>query len=323
VRGLPERPDAERHVRAGQRLAWISIVYLASTVVLLFMVMGGSQALKTELVEDALSFIPPVLFLVSDRISRKKPNREYPFGFERAVSVGYVGSAAALLAVGIIMLFDGALKLALLEHPSIGGFAIGGKTVWMGWLAIPVLLWCAVPAHFLGRAKARAAKPLHDKNLAANAEMDKANWQSAGAAMLGMVGVSFGLWWADSLAGVLISLEIIRSAWMEVRMSLGDVMDRRPMTVDEQEDDPISDRIDELFRKEPWVRDVVVRVRERGREMTADAHVVPVDNHVSVSDLSSTGERACKLDPRLAEVTIAPVSEIPEDVARARRSEQA
>jgi divalent metal cation (Fe/Co/Zn/Cd) transporter len=155
MRGIPERPDAERQLRAGQRLAWLSIAYICSTVALLFMVMGGSQAMKTEFVEDALSFLPPVFFLVSDKISRREPNRRFPFGYERVVSAGYVGSAVALLGVGLLLLFDGGMKLAMAEHPTIGGFLLLGHVVWTGWLAIPVLLWCAIPAHFLGRASAR------------------------------------------------------------------------------------------------------------------------------------------------------------------------
>jgi cation diffusion facilitator family transporter len=323
MRGIPERPDAERNVRLGRRLEWLSIAYICSTVALLFMVMGGSQALKTELVEDTLSFIPPVLFLIGDRISRREPNRRYPYGYERVVSAGYVGSAVALLGVGVLLLFDGGMKLALAEHPTIGGFALFGRVVWTGWLAIPVLLWCAIPAHFLGRAKRKAAEVLYDKTLASDAAMNEANWQSAGAAILGIVGVAFGLWWADSLAAVVISLEIIRSGWIELRTALGDVLDRSPKTVDEKNDDPIDERITAFLRGQQWVEDVVVRVRERGRELTAEAHIVPKTELVSVEQLSEIGARACSLDPRLAEVTIAPVAALPDDVARAPQPEDA
>jgi cation diffusion facilitator family transporter len=323
VRGIPERPDARKQLKKAQLLAWLSIAYLMSTVSLLFMVMGGSQALKTELLEDALSFVPPVLFLVSDRFTRKEPDRKYPFGYERAVSAGYVGSSIALLAVGAFLLIDGAMKLVTAEHPTIGGFPLFGHVVWTGWLAIPVLLWCAIPAHLLGRAKRKTAEPLNDKNLAADAAMNEANWQSAGAAILGIVGVAFGLWWADSAAGVLISLEIIRSGWTEFRTALGDVTDRSPLTLDEKEDDSVGERIAERLREQPWVADVVVRVRERGRELTAEAHVVPKEDSISVDEVSRTGELVCKVDPRLAEVTIAPVRTLPEDVAKARQPEDA
>ena len=304
-------------------LAWISIAYVLSTIVLLFFVMSGSQALKTEMSGEILSLIPPVLFLIGDRVSRRPPNRLYPFGHERAVSAGYVGAAVALLLVGVYLLFDGGMKLAMREHPTIGGFPLFGHVIWTGWLGIAVLLWSGIPAHFLGAAKRKAAKVLHDKTLATDADINAADWQSAAAAVVGMIGVAFGLWWADSLAAVLISLEIIRSGWTELRTALGDIMDRRPKTLDQKKDDPITDKIEDFLRRQPWVDDVIVRVRERGRELTAEAHVVPKNDELSVQQVSETGELACQVDPRLADVTIAPVKELPEDVAKARQPEEA
>lgn len=100
-------------------------------------------------------------------------------------------------------------------------------------------------------------------------------------------------------------------------------MDRRPKTLDEKEDDPLPDRIAEVLRCQPWVDDVIVRVRERGRELTAEAHVVPKSNQLSMADLSSAREDACRMDPRLAEVTIAPLDKMPDDIAKARQPENA
>jgi len=323
MRGIPERPDAEAELKKAHRLAWISIAYILSTIAMLFMVMSGSQALKTEMTGEFLSLIPPTLFLIGDRISRRPPNRRYPFGHERAVSAGYVGAATALLLVGLYLLFDGGMKLAMKEHPTIGGFPLFGRVVWTGWLGIVVLVWSGVPAHFLGTAKRKAAEVLHDKTLAADADINAADWQSAAAAIVGMVGVGFGLWWADSAAAVLISLEIIRSGWTELKTALGDIMDRRPLTLDQKQDDPVAEKLTNFIKRQPWIEDAVVRIRERGREFTAEAHVVPKSEQVSVEEVSRTGKLACDVDPRLADVTIAPVKQLPEDVARARQSESA
>ena len=322
MRGIPETPGAEKELRKAHLLAWLTMAYVLSTIVMLFFVMSGSQALKTEMSGEILSLVPPVLFLVGDRVSRRPPNRVYPFGYERAVGAGYVGASVALLLVGVYLLFDGGMKLATREHPTIGGFPLFGHVIWTGWLGIAVLLWSGVPAHFIGRAKRKAAEVLYDKTLAADAQINAADWQSAGAAILGMIGVGFGLWWADSAAAVIISLEIIRSGWNELRTALGAVMDRRPKTLD-QEDDPISEKIAEFIRRQPWVEDVIVRVRERGRELTAEAHVVPKSDQLSVAEVSKTGKLACDIDPRLADVTIAPVRAIPDDVAKARHPEGA
>src|SRR5205085_11177293 len=145
------------------------------------------------------------------------------------------------------------------------------------------------PAFFLGRAKRRCAETLHDKTLAADAEINAADWQSAGAAIIGVIGVGFGLWWADSAAAVLISLEIIRSGWSELRTALGDIMDRRPQKLDSKEEEPLPEQLTDFLKRQPWIDDAIVRVRERGREFTAEAHVVPKKDQLSVEEISRTG----------------------------------
>src|SRR5579883_3249825 len=234
----PERPGLGADIKKARRLQWWSIAYVCSCVLVLALTMGGSQSLKTELIEDAPSLIAPVLFLIVDRISGRCADETYPFGYERASSAGYLGAALALLATGLFLFGDGASKLVMAEHPVIGGMAVFGGVVWIGWLAIAALLWCAIPAWLLGRRKRRLAEKINDKGLLADAETNSANWQSAGAAITGILGVAAGLWWADAAAALFISLEIIRSGWTEVNTALADIMDRRPQLFGKADHDP-------------------------------------------------------------------------------------
>jgi cation diffusion facilitator family transporter len=314
----PPHDDIARDIAKGRRLAILSLLYLCSTVTILFIVTSGSQALKTEFVGDALSMIPPILFLVGNRISSRAATPTYPFGYERAVSAGYLGSALALLCVGLFLLFDSGMKLAMKQHPSIGGLALFGHTVWIGWLGIGALLWSSIPAFFLGRAKKKLGKRLGDKILMADAQMNEADWQSAGAAILGVAGIAFGLWWADSLAALFISFEIIRDGVSELRAALGDLMDRRPQLLGGKEPDPVVDKLTDHLRGEPWIEDVVVRVREIGRELAAEAFVVPRQGSELLPHLREAGGEACKVDDRLREVVIAPVPAFPEEVEAIR-----
>ena len=49
------------------------------------------------------------------------------------------------------------------------------------------------PAILLGRAKLKIAREIHDKVLFADAEMNRADWLTAGAAILGVLGIGAGL----------------------------------------------------------------------------------------------------------------------------------
>jgi hypothetical protein len=204
------------------------------------------------------------------------------------------------------------MKLIRLQHPTIGGITLFGHVVWIGWLGIAALLYSSIPAFFLGRAKRTLGERLHDKVLIADAQINEADWQSASAAMLGVIGIAFGLWWADSAAALFISFEIIRDGVKELRAAIGDVMDRRPQQVTGKEPDPLPGRLCDFLREQPWVEDAVVRVRELGREFAAEAFVVPAGGTDLVPRIAEASAAACEIDERLREVQIVPVPRIGE-----------
>src|SRR4051812_8833894 len=249
----PRYPGLEQDLQTARRLEWWSIAYICSCVLLLALSMGGSQALWTEVVEDGLSLFAPVLFLAVDPIAARRADARYPFGYERASSAGYLGAALALLATGLVLFGESAIKLATAEHPIIGKVSLFGHVVWIGWLAIPVLVWCAIPSWLLGRRKTRLARNINDKGLLADARTNAANWHSAVAAIVGILGVAAGWWWADATAALFISVQVIRSGYSELSTALADLMDRRPQKFGESEHDPLPQKLDCFLRQQDWV----------------------------------------------------------------------
>jgi len=154
--------------------------------------------MKTAWFEDILSLIPAAAFLVASRVRHQGPDQHFPYGYHRAVTVAFLCAALALFCMGAFLLFDAVSALLAFEHPTIGTVVVLGQQVWLGWLMLPALLWSAPPAAALGRAKLPLAEALHDKVLHADATMNKADWLTAGAAMVGVLGIGLGLWWADA-----------------------------------------------------------------------------------------------------------------------------
>jgi divalent metal cation (Fe/Co/Zn/Cd) transporter len=128
-------------------------------VLLLALVMGQSQAMKTAWIDDALALMPSLVFLVGDRISLWPPSQHFPFGFHRATTGAYLIASAALAAVGIYLLVDSVLTLIRQEHPEVGNIGLFGHEIWLGWLMIAALLYSGIPPIFLGRAKRPLWKP--------------------------------------------------------------------------------------------------------------------------------------------------------------------
>lgn len=62
----------------------------------MWFVMGSSQAMKTALVEELLSLVPAIVFLVALHFERKGPSKAFPFGYDRVQSLGALIAAVAL-----------------------------------------------------------------------------------------------------------------------------------------------------------------------------------------------------------------------------------
>ena len=308
-------PGKAQANRRAIRLEWITIGYLVTAIFFLYVTLGASQAMKAAWMEDLLSLVPPISFLVASRFRHRSPNERFPFGYHRAVSVGYLCASVALFSMGLYILYDSVSKLAAFEHAPIGVVQPWGEPIWLGWFMIPALIYSAIPAVILGRVKLPLARELHDKVLYADAQMNKADWLTAVAAMVGVIGIGFGLWWLDSIAAILISLDITHDGVKNLRTATSDLMDARPTLVDGSALDPLPQRLTTELSSVGWVRDVAVRVREEGHVFFADIQVVPATTDSLEAKLSSAVEKVMELDWRLHDIVIMPVDRIePEDV---------
>ncbi|QHL86963.1 cation diffusion facilitator family transporter [Nibribacter ruber] len=295
-----------------KRLEWITIFYLISAAALMFFTMGNSQAMKTAWFEDALSLTPSISFLIASRVFHKKPNKDFPYGYHRVVSIAYLCSSLALFAVGAFLIIDSSMTLIKQEHPTIGIAVIFGHEIWLGYVMMAALVYGSVPPVILGHMKLPLAKQLHEKNLFTDAEMNKADWMTGLAAILGIAGIGLGFWWADAVAALIISLDIIKDGFTNLKQAVFDLMDEQPKTVEEQKKDPLLDKIDALLKKQDWVKEHVFRMREEGHVYLGEAYVVPTSDEDLVENLNQLGEEVEDLSWRIEEFVIMPVREIPE-----------
>lgn len=264
----PKLPtDVEAAMKRAERLAWISIAFLISIILVMAAVMGGSQAMQTAWVEDMLSLLPPVVFLIALRLEQKPASERFPFGFYRANSLAFLIAAGALTTMGAVLLYEAASTLIKQEHPTIGSFQLFGREIWLGWAMIAVLVYSVIPPVILGRLKKPVAAKIADKVLHTDALMNAADWHTGLAGILGIIGVAFGLWWTDAVAAGFISLSILMDGLRSVRTSVVELIDGAPRRIDSGKIDPLVNRITAKLKAEHG--DVNVQVRETGRYMRA------------------------------------------------------
>src|SRR5947209_1524106 len=303
-------PDKKEKLQRAKRLEWITILFMLTVVAAISLTMGASQTMKAMWTEDVLSLIPPVAFLVSERYFDRPPDEKFPYGYRRAVMIAFLCAAVALFGFGLYILIDSLLKLVMAEHPTIQTVGLFGRRVWLGWLMIAALVYSVIPPFVLGRMKLPLARDLHEKALQTDADINKGDWLAGLAGILGITGIAFGYWWADSVAAGLISFEIIRDGYGDLRNSISQLMNRRPTDVEGAHDDPTPDKVRRALEGLDWVAQARVRLREDGDVLTGEAFVVPRDQDDLLGRLQEAADLAHSLDWRLHDVNVVPVSSI-------------
>ena len=305
---LPE--DLQNKLRKAKKLEWITVIYLCTVVVLMYLVMGSSQAMKSAWLEDVLSLVPSIAFLIATKINSKKPNKKFPYGYHRVFSISFMAGAVALLGMGLFLVFDSSMSLIKAEHPSIGNKFILGHDIWTGWIMIVVLLYSSVPAMFLGFKKLPIAEKLHNKILYTDASAQKADYSTSLAAILGIIGIANGLWWADAAAALFISFSVLKDGYTHLKTSILDLMDREPVTIKKQKRDPVLDNISQTVDSWPWVKSSKVRFREHGQVFFGEIYVVP--HEVDLQKMEDGYHLLRKRHWKIHDFSIVPVSKLPD-----------
>lgn len=313
--GHTDLPAQQRAaLQKATRLEWITIAYMVSCVTLIYVVMGSSQTMKAAWIEDILALVPPVAFLVATRQARKPPSSEHPFGRHRSIASGHLAASTALLMVGVLLVADSMMALIAAERPPIGSLSIFGTPIWAGWLMIAVLVYTLIGPIIIARVKMPLAQTLHDRVLYADADMQKADWMTAGGSILGILGVGIGWWWADAVVAIGIAFSIVHDGWSNLRYAVRGLMDGRARTYDNKHTHPLVAQVEDVLHAVPWAVDARSRVRDVGHLLHVEAFLVPRAGAVSATQVEEVSECIKALDWKIDEAIVMIVQQIPDSL---------
>lgn len=263
--GIPAPIQAD-FARA-RRLEWWTLAWMSSVIAVMYAAMGSSKAMQSAVIEDVLSLVPAITWLVAARLEPKAPSEKYPFGFVRVNSLAFLVSAVALTVVGSFLLYESLMTLLSAEHPTVPPVELFGRDIWLGWLMIGALLYSVVPPMILGHLKQPVARRLRDKVLHTDALMQKADWQTGLAGVLGITGIAYGLWWADSAAAGFISFSILKDGLANIRTAAAELLDGAPRELERADVSSEARRLEKRLQ-ELWP-EAAIRLRESGRYIFA------------------------------------------------------
>jgi cation diffusion facilitator family transporter len=299
----------EKKFKKAKKLEWITLFYFFSVVFLMALVMGNSQAMKTAWLEDTLSIIPPVSFLITSRIYTRKSDKDFPYGYHRVVGIAFLISSVALTVVGGFLLGDSLVQLLKAERPTINSIMIVGHQVWMGYLMILVLLYSTIPSMILGSMKKPLAEDLFEKNLYTDAQMNKADWMTGIAGIAGIMGIGLGLWWADAVAAIIISFDILHDGLSNIKQAVLDLMNQLPKLIRNKKTDPVFEKIRKEVEKESWVKSSKVRFRQEGHIYFGEIFINPLREDRITERIAELKTKIIEMNWRIFDVTITLVKE--------------
>lgn len=191
-----DRRDANRAVAASAvGLALTGIMELAIAVV------SGSVGLLGDALHNLSDVSTSLVVFIGFRVSKRPATPSNPYGHDRAEDLAGLGVGLVIWVSALFAAVVSIHKLTVHGHTSHVGFGIAAAVVGV------------VGNQLVARYKGRVGRRIQSATLVADAQHSWLDALSSAGALLGLIGVGFGLSWADGVAGLLVTVFIAHVGW--------------------------------------------------------------------------------------------------------------
>jgi cation diffusion facilitator family transporter len=207
--------DDDKHRRDADRAFVLSALGLSLTggIELVIALLSGSVGLLGDAIHNLADVSTSFVAFVGFRVSRRIAGPSHPYGYERAEDLAGLGVAVVIWASAV---FAGYVSIhKLIHHGSTSHLGLGVAAAVVGIAGNQVV----------ARYKLRVGTRIQSNTLVADAKHSWLDAVASGGALLGLVGVACGLWWADGVAGLLVTGFIIHVGWEVSADVVGRLMD--------------------------------------------------------------------------------------------------
>ncbi len=201
--------------RDANRAIGVSAIGLAVTgsIELLIALLSGSVGLLGDALHNLSDVSTSAVVFVGLHVSKRPADAGHPYGYERAEDLAGLGVAMVIWASAVFAAVVSIRKLT--TH---------GTTSHLG-LGVAAALAGIVGNQLVARYKLRVGRRIQSATLVADAQHSWLDAVSSAGAMAGLIGVAFGLRWADAVAGLLITGFIIHVGYEVTSDLVGHLMD--------------------------------------------------------------------------------------------------
>lgn len=184
-------------------------------------IIGNSAAMIADAVHSLSDLITDVVVLVFVKLSNKPRDETHDYGHGKYETLASAIIAIAMLAVGIMILYDGSVKILS---------AINGETLpTPGYIALWAALVGIAMKEWAYQFTARVGRRSHSQVMIANAWHHRTDALSSLGTAIGIGGaILLGHKWTvlDPIAAVVVSFFIIALALKILRKAIGDLLEQ-------------------------------------------------------------------------------------------------
>ncbi len=219
----------------------------------------GSLGILSEALHSGLDLIAAIITYFSVRVSDKPPDKEHNFGHGKIENLSALVETLLLLITCVWIIYEGVNRLTT------------GKT------EIDVTIWSyvVVVASIIidftrSRALYKVAKKYNSQALEADALHFSTDIWSSTVVLLGLICAQFGLFFADSVAALVVALIVIYVSYRLGKKAIDALLDRTPDNTVEKID-RIMKTVDEITK----YHDVKIRTSGATTFIEMNIHVRP------------------------------------------------
>jgi cation diffusion facilitator family transporter len=261
--------EAEHRHDANRALVLSALgLTLTGGVELAIALISGSVGLLGDAIHNLADVSTSLVAFLGFRVSRRGASASHPYGYERAEDLAGLGVA---LVIWVSAVFAGYVSIhKLISHDST-------SHLWLGMAAAAVGI---VGNQIVARYKLRVGTRIQSNTLVADAKHSWLDAIASAGALFGLVGVTYGLWWADGVAGLLVTGFIVHVGWEVTTDVLSHLMD--------SVDPNVIAAAESAALAVPGVDHVHVRARWLGRTLLVEVEGFLV-SWIPLADAEATG----------------------------------
>ena len=235
-------------------------------------ILFSSISLIADGFDSVLDLVSATFAGIGDKISRKPPDEDHPFGHEKFQLIFSLAIALTLFVSSYFIAQDSIMKLrANIPYKLNMWIVIAAAISFAGKLTIAI---------FLGRLGKKLNSPVFIAN-AKNYRTDAISSVFVGIAFLGSF---FDLWWFDPACALIIVILILYTGYEIIKMAIPELLDTGPT-------EEIIKQLKKIAHAISDVKEVhIVRLRSVLGVYTGDFHIL-VDSSLSILEAHDISEK--------------------------------